>query len=131
MIVPVLASIAFGFIKGLTQSGREKFHAEQDLYGPVKEEFLYRGAPLWAAPNLPYGSTAVSFAADHVFSEVRQQGAAPLDAREVAGRFGDVLLGGLLYETAFRQFGIVGAAAAHVAHNVAVSWGTKARRKLR
>lgn len=128
MIFPVIASVAYGFIKGLSSSGRDTFNAEQDLYGPVKEELVYRGAPLWAAPNLPFGSTAVAFAADHVASELKGH---TLEASAVAARFGDVLLGGLLYETAFRRFGIVGAAAAHVAHNMAISWGTKARRKIR
>lgn len=127
-MIPFVASLAYGFIKGLSSSGRDTFNAEQDVYGPVKEEFVYRGAPLWAAPNLPFGSTAVAFAADHVAAELKGN---TLDANAIAARFGDVLLGGLLYETAFRRFGIVGAVASHVAHNMAISWGTKARRKIR
>jgi hypothetical protein len=121
----VLASAAYGFLKGLTQVGRERFHAEQDLFGPAKEEFLYRGVPLWAAPNLPYGSTAVTFAADHVMGELKR---GSLQPNAAAARFGDVLLGGALYETAFRQFGLLGAIGAHVAHNLAIGWGTRARR---
>lgn len=128
MMVPLLAAVAYGFAKGFSQRGRESFHPEQDLFGPLKEELVYRGIPFWTASKLPYGSTAVAFAADHVASELNGN---TLAANGAVARFGDVLLGGLLYEVAFRQFGIFGAAASHVAHNLAIGVGSKARRKLR
>jgi hypothetical protein len=126
-MLPVLAAAAYGFVKGLSQQGREAFHPQQDLFGPIKEEFVYRGMPLWAFSGLPYGSTAVTFAADHVMGDLRSGAISPHAA---AARFGDVLLGGVLYESAFRQFGFLGAAAAHIVHNMAVSWGTRARKHL-
>ncbi len=123
-MIPVLASAALGFIKGLSQAGRESFNPKQDIFGPIKEEFVYRGLPLWAMPNLPYGSTAVTFAADHVLSDLKN---GTLSPHAAAARFGDVLLGGTLYESAFRQFGLLGAVAAHVAHNSFIALGARVR----
>ncbi len=129
---PFLASVALGFVKGLTaQRNEEPFHLEQDFMGPIKEELIYRGAPLWLKPNLPFGSTAVIFAADHLRSdylEAVKHNTAPPTSMQTAARFGDVLLGGALYEASFRQFGILGAIGSHVAHNLAVRWGSKVRR---
>ncbi len=129
---PFIASLALGFAKGLTaKRNEEPFSLEQNFVGPVKEEFVYRGAPLWLKPNLPFGSTAVIFAADHIrgdYLENVRHNLPPPSASEIAARFGDVLLGGLLYESSFRQFGILGAIASHVGHNLAVGWGAKVRR---
>ncbi len=128
----MLGALALGFVKGLTGNREEEpFDLEQNFVGPVKEEFIYRGAPLWLKPNLPFGSTAVIFAADHIrgdYVESMKHNLPPPTAPQVAARFGDVLLGGLLYESSFRQFGILGAIASHVGHNLAVSWGARVRR---
>jgi len=125
---PVLASAAFGFLKGfLVRGGPRDFDARMDFFGPVKEELVYRGAPLWALPGLPFGTTAVAFAADHVMSDNRNS---PMTTREMVARFGDVLLGGCLYESAFRESGIFGAVASHMAHNMACGWGSRARGPL-
>ncbi len=131
---PLFGAIALGFAKGLTAArGEERpFNLEQDFMGPVKEELIYRGAPLWIKPNLPFGSTAVIFAADHLRSDYLQATKHNLPtptAPQVAARFGDVLLGGLTYEAAMRgPFGILGAFASHIAHNWAVGLGAKVRR---
>ena len=122
---PFIASLALGFIKGLTSSSPSPFNAQQDFLGPVKEELIYRGAPLWFRPSLPFGSTAAVFAVDHVVSDYRQHAMTPT---EVVARLGDTFLGGCLYETAFRQFGILGAIGAHCGHNWAVGLGSRVRR---
>lgn len=121
---PVFAAVAFGFVKGFSSGGREAFNLETDLWGPAREEAVYRG-PLWLFPKLPYGSTAVVFAADHVVSDMKHDGLT--DAGQIAARFGDVLLGGLAYESAMRRHGILAAIASHMAHNLAVAVGSRAR----
>ncbi len=135
MFGPFLASVAFGFIKGLTSSSEEReepFSLEQDFMGPVKEELIYRGTPLWLKPNLPFGSTAAIFAADHLVSDHRMavlEGTPTPSASQIVARLGDTFAGGLMYEMAFRRHGILGAIAAHVGHNWAVGLGAKARRR--
>jgi membrane protease YdiL (CAAX protease family) len=122
---PVLVSAAFGFLKGFLVRGEPRgFDARMDFFGPVKEELVYRGAPLWALPGLPFGTTAVAFAVDHVMSDNRNS---PMTTREMVARFGDVLLGGVLYETAARNSGIAMAIASHCAHNFSVSVGSRMR----
>lgn len=130
---PLLGAIALGFAKGLTaRRDEEPFNLEQNFVGPAKEEFIYRGIPLWLKPNLPFGSTAVIFAADHLrsdYAEAMKHNLPQPTASQVAARFGDVLLGGLTYEAAMRgPFGILGAISAHVLHNAGVHWGSKVRR---
>lgn len=126
---PMLASLALGFFKGLTDEKESQFHPEMDFIGPVKEELVYRGLPLWAKPNLPFGTTAAIFAVDHIFSDYGRsvQEGVPMSRLEIVARFGDVLLGGMLYEQSFRSFGILGAIASHVGHNVACGLGSKVR----
>lgn len=123
---PFLASVAFGFLKGYVSQNTavHGFDSRTHFIGPVKEELLYRGVPLWAVPGLPYGATAVTFAVDHCISDYRQ---APMSATSLAARFGDVLFGGLAYELAARRSGILGAIASHMAHNFATSLGVRAR----
>jgi hypothetical protein len=127
---PLLASAAFGFLKGLTAQRQGQFNAEKDVYAPLREELIYRSGPFWTFGNVPYGSTAAVFAVDHVISDLRiaAQHQRPVTARELIARLGDVALGGWLYESAFRQSGIIGAFAAHAAHNLAVGFGSRARR---
>jgi len=131
---PFLASLAFGFVKGLTSAHDEEepvFSLEQDFLGPVKEEFIYRGVPLWAKPNLPLGSTAVIFAADHLLSDHREamkHNRPTPTASQVAARLGDTFAGGVAYELAFREYGILGAIACHSFHNLACGLGAKMRK---
>ncbi len=124
---PLLASAAFGFVKGLTSSQQsDGFQVERDFVAPVKEELIYRGGPLWLFPNLPFGATAVVFAADHVIVEMKAD--PEMTPMELVARFGDVFLGGWLYESAMRgPFGILGAIASHLAHNNAVGLGMRLR----
>ncbi len=130
MLGSFLASAAFGLVKGLTAApgAARGFSAEQDFIGPVQEEFLYRGVPLWAVPGLPFGTTAVTFAVDHVLSDSRK---GPMTTKELVGRFGDVLLGGLLYEKSFRSAGLLGAIASHSAHNLFVGVGSHIRSRFK
>ncbi len=128
---PYLAAVAFGFIKGLTADRAAPFSTEMDFIGPVKEEVIYRGVPLWLKPNLPFGSTAAVFAADHIVSDIRKHNLAGTQMRpmEIVARLGDVLLGGCLYEAAARgPGGILGAIAAHSAHNYFCGLGSRVRR---
>lgn len=133
---PWLGSLILGFSKGWAIGNQQEdlrgFDAEKDIYAPVREELIYRAAPLSVFPNLPMGATAVTFAADHVLDMLRApQGCAPhFTAGQLLARFGEVLLGGLMYESAYRSSGVVGAVAAHSLHNLACSWGARARRRL-
>lgn len=126
----LLASAVLGLVKGLfepSSAGEPTgFSFAHDVWAPTREELLYRAAPLWAVPELPYGSTAVVFAADHVLDDLKDD--PPPTATQAAARFGDVFLGGLLYETAYRRTGLTAAIAAHMAHNAAVALGARLRR---
>lgn len=130
MIGPALAAIAFGLAKGFATPRSQPssgFRLHQDFLGPLREEVQYRGAPFAAfGSSLPYGATAASFAADHVVSDLRHT---PMTTAQVIGRLGDVLLGGLAYESAYRQSGLVGAVLSHMGHNLAVGVGERLRRK--
>lgn len=130
---PWLGSFILGFTKGwaigpqYTQD-EPAFNVTKNVYAPIKEEFVYRAAPLTLFPRIPYGATAVTFAADHALDMLR----APqtVTAGQLAARFGEVLLGGLMYESAYRSSGIVGAVIAHSLHNWSCSLGARARRSL-
>lgn len=128
---PWLGSLILGFAKGWVigpDAGSELgFTAENDIYAPVKEELLYRAAPLTLFPNLPYGSTAVPFAVDHALDMLKETSPSP---SELVARLGEVFLGGLMYESAMRSSGIVGAVAAHSLHNMALTWGAQARKRF-
>ena len=128
-MTPLIASIIFGFIKGLTVEGgseEEDFSWNTDLWGPAKEEFMYRAVPLKLVPKLPYGTTAIFFAADHLMDDYKA--GYQLDAKQVLARLGDTFFGGLTYETAFRRHGYLAALACHASHNVAVGLGSRLRR---
>lgn len=127
---PLLASFLLGLIKGLVQpEGSDAlFSLERDLYGPAKEELVYRGLPIWAVPQLPFGTTAVAFAVDHVLDDMKvDQGT--MTAEQLVGRFGDVFLGGCLYEAAMRKDGLLSAIAAHGLHNSALGLAALLRRR--
>lgn len=124
---PIVASAAFGFLKGLW-AGRRLHTLEPvaHVMGPLREELLYRALPFAAlGAALPRGATALPFAFDHVLGEAGRHG---YTGRQVAARFADTLLGGLLYEAAFRQWGLLGAVAAHASHNIMCSYGQRAGR---
>lgn len=125
------ASFALGFIKGfMSKDQAEGFNAEMDIIGPVKEELLYRGGPLWLFPELPMGATTITFAADHIAHDRRQAltaGEPPPTPAQVAARLGDTFLGGLIYEGAFRASGIGAAVVSHVVHNMSIGWGQRLR----
>ena len=126
----LLASAVLGFLKGFLEpqsaGPSSGFSFETDIWGPAREELIYRAAPLWAFPKLPYGSTAVVFAVDHVLSDFTAD-KGTLTPTVALARFGDVLLGGLIYERAFRKHGIGLAVGSHSLHNLAVSLGAKLR----
>lgn len=135
----ILAAAAFGFAKGLF-AGRANPDAQlggphwtaHSLMGPLYEETLYRALPLYlggAYAKLPVGWTAVPFALEHVVQE-NNRGLHQTTASAFA-RFTDVFLGGLLYEKAFRRWGILGAFAAHAAHNAMTTAGLHASRRVR
>lgn len=131
MIFSLLASAALGLVKGLTSSTPQEFSWEQDLIGPAREELVYRAAPLWLFPNIPYGSTAIVFAAAHLEDDLRRElvpGELPSTPMQVLARLGDTFLGGWLYEMGMRSKGGVAAAiGAHSIHNLAVALGSRLR----
>lgn len=106
----LLASAAFGFVKGLYDKRGKRDRREQGhslgFAGPVLEEVVFRGLL-----NGPVG--LAGFIGAH--------------KPRSAARAADVALGGLLYGSAYRRFGLLGSIAAHVAHNVAISLGRRAR----
>lgn len=124
-MIPVLAALALGFVKGWVNPGNTSFNLQSDVYAPIKEELLYRGGPLWLFPNLPFGVTALAFAVDHVLDDLKSS--TPATTGDLVGRFGDVLFGGLAYEAAYRRHGIFAAIAAHSAHNAAITLGSQVR----
>lgn len=102
-VYELLASAAFGFVKGLYDDTPAR---HVGLAGPVVEEVIFRGM------MGPIGGLA-GFVASHKPKSV--------------SRAADVALGGLLYGSAYKHFGILGAIGAHLAHNVAVNLGRRAK----
>lgn len=129
MLGQVLASIAFGLVKGFAAPrAAQSSSLQQNFLGPLREEAVYRAAPFAAfGSSIPTGATAAMFAADHLVSDLKQT--PTMTGTQMLGRLGDVLLGGYLYEGAYRSAGIVGAVAAHGLHNAAVSFGQRLRNK--
>lgn len=99
----LLASAAFGFVKGLYS---RPSRAHVSFAGPIIEEVLFRGL-------MSPGAGLAGFVASH--------------KPKTAIRAADVAFGGLLYGSAYRRFGLLGACAAHIAHNVSISLGRSAR----
>lgn len=134
----ILAAAAFGFAKGLV-AGKANPCAElgggphwtaHSLMGPLYEEAMYRALPLYlGGANLPTGYTAIPFALEHVIQESKR--GLHQSTASAFGRFADVFLGGVLYEKAFRKWGILGAFAAHAAHNLMTTAGLRASRRVR
>lgn len=128
IVLAGLHGLVAGFAVGpeIDARGRRvkpKGRAYAELGAPIVEETLYRALPLMGFGSaLPKGATALAFAADHVRGEWAEH-----SAGSAALRFGDVFLGGLLYESAFRRFGWLGAIGAHMAHNIFVGVGRTLR----
>jgi membrane protease YdiL (CAAX protease family) len=114
---PIAVSLAFGLCKGLVLA---RYHGrgrrfEAMVAGPLLEEATYRG-PLALMPGrFPPGMSALSFALAHVEAN------APIGFS--AWRLAETFLGGLLYESALRRFGFLGAVIAHAAHNIGCDVG--------
>lgn len=130
----IVASAAFGFIKAFSE-GLLVGEAQpiggwmHSLVGPAREEMMYRGPLYLGFGSLPTGWTAVPFAMEHVIQESAL--GMHRSSASAFSRFADVFLGGVLYEKAFRRWGILGAIAAHAAHNVALNVGLHASRRVR
>lgn len=124
-MIPFVASLLLGFVKGWSSPvGVGPMNLETDVYGPIKEEALYRG-PLMIFPNVPFGTSAVIFAVDHILDDLKST--TPSSSGDLVARFGDVLFGGVAYESAMRKHGIFAAIGCHAAHNIFVSLGAQAR----
>ena len=130
MLNPFILSAMFGFLKGTTKPGGPAWGPEgvqANVMAPLLEEAAYRAAPHYLFGGFPMGVTATVFAADHVWAENGRYG---LDGTHALMRFADVLLGGLLYESAFRRWGYLGAVASHAVHNVMCGVGSSAAGRL-
>lgn len=99
----LLASAAFGFVKGLYDDAPSR---HVGLAGPVVEEVIFRGL---MGPT----SGLAGFVASHKPKSVE--------------RAADVAVGGLLYGSAYSRFGLLGAIGAHLAHNLCVNLGRSTR----
>lgn len=115
---PILAAAAFGFVKGLVLKGRSPdrvtaMHGMSSRFaGALHEEVQSRWVPFQrTGGQMPIGGSALPFAMGH-YAPGAPNG---LNALRVA----DAVAGGLLYESAFRSFGLLGAIAAHAIHNIA------------
>lgn len=125
---PVVASALFGFVKGFMSKGKPPDGSVATHFaGPIYEEMAYRALPIAIfGDKLPNGWTALAFAIDHLSGEVQKH---HYTTEATVARFADVFLGGVLYERAYRRWGLFGAVASHVLHNIAVNAGSKARGK--
>lgn len=121
---PIVASAMFGLMKGI---GAARHSAQPSapssmlhFIGPLWEEVVYRAVPLGlGGSRLPRGITALPFAVDHIIGESKLG----LSGAAAAARFADVFLGGLLYEGAYRRYGLLGSTLAHCLHNIGCSVG--------
>jgi len=127
MKIPILNPIVLAGLHGIlgglvVAKGPQRRRSGYQSFGaPVIEEVLFRGVP--GALGVPGGVSTAAFAGAHAVDD-------PEHTDPV--RLGDVVLGSLIYQAAFKQFGIVGAIGAHVAHNLAVGLGQSlVRRKKR
>lgn len=121
---PIVLSALFGAAKGAAVPGHVMWGPngfQANVLAPLQEEAIYRAMPAWA--GFPPGLSAFTFAVDHLVSDARR---APLSGRHAIARFADVFAGGLMYESAYRRWGFLGAVAAHAMHNLMVGVGSKA-----
>lgn len=130
------------FLAGLSGFFKGAMYGRPDVRSPgfgnlvtaaAREELTYRALPATVATALgkttPRGLSAFIFAVDHLRDDAARGVSHSLGGS--LGRFADVFLGGLLYEDAYRSHGLLGAVAAHAAHNLAVYAGTAATRQTR
>lgn len=134
---PIVLAAAFGFLKGYFVARRSPEQPADGsrwlthvVMGPLWEEAVYRAIPLYTTGTmLPRGWTAVPFALEHVLQE------SEVGMHQTTGstltRFADTFFGGVLYELAFRRFGLLGAVVAHSLHNVSTFAGAKTARRWR
>jgi len=127
---PLALAGLFGFVKGLlashqpTASGPHWLHSV--VAAPIYEEAIFRMVPLqFSGNNLPVGWTGVPFALEHVIQESKHG----MSTSRMFARFTEVAFGGMLYELAYRKWGLLGAAASHSGHNFGVKLGNRIARK--
>jgi membrane protease YdiL (CAAX protease family) len=125
---PFLLAFIQGAVKGFLAGPKATLQADAEtsiLGAPVWEEALYRWAPNAAADavdaKIPTGWTAAAFALDHVAAEAKDS-----TSSQLAFRFADVFVGGLIYENAFKAHGLLGAIGAHALHNLTTVFTAKA-----
>lgn len=119
-MIEILASAAFGYAKGYAVGPRAAPVNGFSVHvaAPVAEEVMYRAGMKQLGG---FASSAV-FALDHVVGK----GSAGMTPGQRAVRFADAFAGGILYHRAFAKYGLFGAIAAHMAHNVCASLGRSA-----
>lgn len=123
-MIQVLGSVVFGFLKGYANGHPGRYGNlgfGEYAAGAVREEVLFRALPVAVAGHAlgHYAGpiTAASFALAHQPATL--------------GRFADVFAGGMLYHSAYKQYGLFGATVAHLAHNLAIGWGAQAAQRPR
>lgn len=126
---PFLLAALQGLAKGLFANRSTVIDADggYSVFGaPVIEETMYRWAPEQfaeaAGKTMPQGLSAAIFAIDHAV-EAADDGDT---TSQVLMRLTDVFLGGLVYEKAFKAYGLLGAIGAHALHNLSTRIAVKA-----
>jgi membrane protease YdiL (CAAX protease family) len=110
---PVALAGAWGFLKGLVAGRPGDTMALGDfLAAPVIEEMMFR------APQLPVGLSSAAFAAAHLTVPMIKH-----DPAFSAYRFAEVFAGGVLYDMAYKRWGLAGAAGTHMLHNLMCTLG--------
>lgn len=102
MFAELIAAGALGFVKGLYGDKKRPTKRRSSFAGALIEETLFRGV-------LPPAVGLAGFVASH--------------QPRTVGRIADLAVGSLLYGSAMKRFGLLGAVGAHVAHNVALGVG--------
>lgn len=121
---PIVLAAFHGYMKGYAVGGDVSGGvpaAQSMIVGPISEEMRYRAPLSYVSPGLGDFASAALFAFAH------------FDANEVPQRrtfrMFDAFAGGLIYASAFREYGIVGAIAAHAIHNVMTTAGANQRNR--
>lgn len=108
MLNPAALAGMWGFAKGLV-AGRpmDQIPFGSFISGPVVEEMMFR------APQLHPALSSAAFAAAHLTTDMIKA-----DPGFSAYRFAEVFAGGLMYDQAFKKWGLFGAIGTHALHNV-------------
>lgn len=112
---PIAAAGGWGLIKGLVagrRSLRDHVSLGEFVTGPVIEEMMFR------APQIHPALSSAAFAAVHLTPGMVRD-----DPSFSLFRFAEVFAGGLLYDRAYKSYGLTGAVGAHFLHNVACTLG--------